>query len=506
MTDLVLCATCWDKSNIYKSVNNKISIITLKNKDLNNRIISSYYGICTICIISLAMGLLCIHRGHEWGDDFAMYISQAKSILSLSVNELYEQNKYAMDNSSALIGPYLYPMGFPLIICLVYSWLGLNLVALKILCLSFFIGSVYILYGIINQQINQKNVSLAICALIAFHPQLIIFSDQILSDFPFLFFSLLSVRFIIDSKNTLLKNLVIGFLIFFSYLLRDTGIFLIAFLFIYQVKNYNIFLISIKARFVSALPYILFLFLFIVNRICLPDGGSNHLAEFHNITIYTVLENLIYYSAQFARFFIPLNSSYLYVSILIGGLFCIFTLVGIYSLRNINPHFIVYTVLMFLVYTIWPSRQGIRFLIPIIPFLLYFTYQGILYVKTSRYLSPVLYLYVLYILLSGIFQTIDFYKRDPNEVLTTNTNQLYDYIKANTTKKDVIVFFKPRALRLFTERNAIYQSEPAKIISSDAAYLVGETGSNIENTAFLPVFSNAQFTLYKISRSEKRMQ
>src|SRR5580692_1060 len=90
---------------------------------------------------SFALALLCIHKGHNWGDDFAQYIEQARAISSHSLDSYLQTNRYAMDHSDSASGPYLCPNGFPLLIAPVYRLFGLNLVAFKVWCTLFFLGS-----------------------------------------------------------------------------------------------------------------------------------------------------------------------------------------------------------------------------------------------------------------------------------------------------------------------------------------------------------------------------
>ena len=60
-----------------------------------------------ICIIvlSLLLGLAVLNRGHDWGDDFASYIMQAKSIWTGTMPEFVEHNRFTITQSSIVIGP-----------------------------------------------------------------------------------------------------------------------------------------------------------------------------------------------------------------------------------------------------------------------------------------------------------------------------------------------------------------------------------------------------------------
>jgi len=89
----------------------------------------------------LALGLLIIQPGHNWGGDFALYIEQAIALSEGSLNELYEQNKFAMEHSQYALGPFLYPIGFPLILSPFIAVFGLDFMLLKYVVFFFSLGS-----------------------------------------------------------------------------------------------------------------------------------------------------------------------------------------------------------------------------------------------------------------------------------------------------------------------------------------------------------------------------
>lgn len=67
-----------------------------------------------VLLIALVGGLLCMDLGHEWGDDFALYLNQAECWIHGGMDALQQSNRQCMENSDGLVGPYLYPQGFPL--------------------------------------------------------------------------------------------------------------------------------------------------------------------------------------------------------------------------------------------------------------------------------------------------------------------------------------------------------------------------------------------------------
>ena len=74
-------------------------------------------------MLALVVGALAVimystHRaGHWWGDDWALYIRQAKGLLDGHPNRVLTQNEFTVNASDGPeFSPPLYPWGFPLIL------------------------------------------------------------------------------------------------------------------------------------------------------------------------------------------------------------------------------------------------------------------------------------------------------------------------------------------------------------------------------------------------------
>src|SRR6266540_2607994 len=180
-----------------------------------------------IIIVSLILGASTLTRGHQWGDDFAWYILQAKSIWAGTTNEFIQQSAFTNDQSTTYVGPLAYPWGYPLILIPSYAIKGIHPLALKIPALFFYAGFLVCLYLLLKARLTEAE-SLLIVGLFAFNPLLLQFLDQILSDIPFLFFSTLSLWLITKKgRRSTQRNILIGAAIFLVTFLRATGILLL---------------------------------------------------------------------------------------------------------------------------------------------------------------------------------------------------------------------------------------------------------------------------------------
>src|SRR5688500_17203327 len=152
-----------------------------------------------IVVASIVIGSSQLTRGHEWGDDFAGYIMQAKSILNGDMQNFVEHNGITIQQSSAQIGPVAYPWGYPLILTPIYALKGISPLALKLPGLFFFAGLLICIYLLTKTHLTTTE-SFLLVSLFAVNPLLINFLDEILSDIPFLFFSTLALLLMMKEK------------------------------------------------------------------------------------------------------------------------------------------------------------------------------------------------------------------------------------------------------------------------------------------------------------------
>jgi len=429
--------------------------------------------------IALACGiliLLCIDHGHNWGGDFALYISQTQALLSGSVHDLFEANKFAMDHSIRHIGPYLYPMGFPILLIPLYFLFGMNFWAMKVFCGAFLVGSVFLLYEVFNERFPARFFAFFIIVFIALNAIFVTHANAVLSDLPFFFFSLLTF-FLMGREHTLLNQLLLGCCLVMSYLIRDVGIVLVPTLFVYQAQLLFHRKEATGNWLFFGIPYLIFVIGFTLNYFFMPRGGENALSVFlANLNMETLVSNGKYYLKLIVSFFIdgiiPSNVLFLLLSpiILFMGLGAITSWKG-------NLHFLAYIALTFAILLIWPYCIR-RFLYPVLPFLLFFMLKGMVFLADRlrfeqglliRGLSVFLAIHVVVNLIT-IFQ---YARMDTNKILTPEMIGIYERFDETVPPDQIIGFRKPRVLRLMTNINSVKMDETS-FDASVADYLLIE--------------------------------
>jgi len=107
-----------------------------------------------------------IRDGHNWGGDFALYISHAKNI---AMGNSYSDTNYVYNQNYKLLSPRQYPPVFPIFLSVIYKIYGFNLFYMKIMNIIALLLSIYVYYYIVRKYAG-KNIALSCSAAFAFMP------------------------------------------------------------------------------------------------------------------------------------------------------------------------------------------------------------------------------------------------------------------------------------------------------------------------------------------------
>ena len=137
--------------------------------------------------------LFLLRPGHDWGDDFSLYINQARALVKGEVQEVYRQNQFTVDNSAwQSFSPYTYGWGFPLLLAPLYALFGLSFTAFKLLEVVLYLGFLTGFYALIRNRIDRLAAVLIVAAL-ALDNLYTAWTNTVLTEFPFLCFSVLGL-------------------------------------------------------------------------------------------------------------------------------------------------------------------------------------------------------------------------------------------------------------------------------------------------------------------------
>lgn len=473
-----------------------------------------------LIVLSLLLGASMLTRGHQWGDDFAWYILQAKSLLGGTMDEFMEQSAFTNGQSTTHLGPLAYPWGYPLILAPVYAIKGISPLALKLPGVLFYAGFLVCLYLLMRDRLSPAE-SLLIVSLFAFNPLLLQFLDQILSDIPFLFFSTLSLFLMTrrDRHHSLLLSGLIGVTIFWTTFLRITGVLLLGTLLIVAFFRFMKHRRDSGKRMEiiqhTLVICVTFAVLWVLSLVLFPSGGESYFSQYAQL-VETARRFAPAYFHVFSLFFGEAPAwRYLYYLVVI------FFLLGAWKRRREEPIFLLFFVLWLLVHITYPYWQGARYIFPLLPIFVYFAFQGMKVIVeqlSDKYRQIGQWaLYGLWLLIAGIFlftSSRHAYvnlqnNREINGPFDPFSTAVYSYIKEKTPPESVIIFFKPRVMVMMTGHPTIMSTECDRMYRGDYLVLSRKVGENQQippeeidacNLPLERVLRNNRFVVYKIEK------
>lgn len=514
------------------------------------RLLIQKYQWILVLLVAVVGGGFCMDLGHEWGDDFAMYLNQAQCWIGGGMDALYTANKACMDTSDGLLGPYLYPQGFPLFLSFfqrLFEQLGLSglslLYALKWANFGFFVlvllAYLRLLNGVFEGHWGKIFLGFV---LIAWHPKIWESADRLNSDLWFsalviLFFYALNTSF----KGWLSRALTLSLLIFVASASRSNGVFLVAAWFVAEWVDFR--KTGKAENRVVALMMGTMAGLFALYADA--GNGSNHWQLLKEIEFSTIVHNLGVYTEMAGSFpywhFATLVKLILYpvlwllVIVFWGIVFVGFRVAGQYKWGMA-----VFVLLNFGLYIVWPSVQGMRFLFPLLPLLSVFFVGGLAQTwksKISEWTQEASWLPGLFrnsqfvvvlgasmVLVQGAMTSVFYIKRDTNEAFSKDMRGVYDFVDEALPLGSRVSFHKPRLLRFVTgvesyriasdygkETVGVDESVPMKLGLNSALkklqthqmdfWILPKKQLVQAQKPALPIaFENEGFVIYKISR------
>jgi hypothetical protein len=501
----------------------------ISRKDAMNR--GRRNEILILVIVLMALFLVfsvSFRHGHHWGDDFSQYIVQARAVVDGSVQDTYEESKYRYDYSeNKLIGPVLYPWGYPLLLSAVYALRGFDILAMKAFTSLFFLLSLAVVFFLFRGRITFTR-NLLIVVLLGINPAFFEARDDVLSDFPFLFFSLLSLllmqRTVVDRKTLagpLGDSVLIGACMFLSFSTRMAGVVLLPTLLLVQlvesVRSYRLSR-TLPFRFTAFLaPYAVFFVLASALEIWLPSSSS-YADQLGDFGWGSVTRNLMLYAKLPVDFFTTSMGPWLTVA---GKLLFLISIpalcLGAVRTAGGSCLFILFPALYMALLIAWPGVQGLRFMFPVMPFFLLFLFQGmdgaasrlsLMPGQRLGVLSPAAAYGAVALLIFGATSLGQAFRavQHPGYVLdgpyTRDSASLFGFIAHNTRKDDVVIFSKPRAMWLFAGRRSVRLSRLEDIMVSEARFIACRRDDPVDkalhNKIWIAkkVYVNDSFSLY----------
>ena len=393
-----------------------------------------------------------LREGQLWGDDFAMYIMQARNI---SQGDWSAPSGYVYNPHFPHVGPPAYPPLFPLMLSPLYKIWGLNLTPMKIEVVLFFLAGLYLTFEFLSRQAPFLYAG-AIVVLLGLSPYFWEFKESVVSDLPFFFFSFLTLCVLSACdqdgwKSSAAASAAAG-CVYLCFATRAAGVVFIPCLLLSSIPRPGE--TRRKAQFATAAAVLLIGF---------------HSFVFRSLNGYVVqlggpwsglYRNLVSYSWALRHRLFGLGSDvfswgFLLVLLALGG-------IGLTQrLRRGVSAAEVFTVAYALIVLGWSNSADLRFLIPILP--MWLLYVSVALRNLPRRAEFTLAGVLVAVMIGGYasrFSAVDF---GPIREGLGNPAfaQICEYIRSQTPERSVIVYDRPRLLAMLSGRHASAYHEPA---------------------------------------------
>lgn len=466
-----------------------------------------------IIVLVVAFYLLTLRPGHYWGDDFALYILHARNIAE---GASYGDTGYIYNPSYPFLSPRTYPPMYPLMLAPIIRWGGMNLEAMKIETMLFFPAALFVVFLLFKHDL-RFDYTIALMVMLGFSPFFWDFKDGIRSDLPFLFFVYLAFLGVhlankaAASRSSLLPGtLLAGVAAGLACEARTLGLLIVPSLWVSD-------LVIHKKPTRLTVAVTLMCAAWVVLQTALLGRDASYFDQFAGWSPRVILSNSVY-AASLAHFWA--NGYDKSAAALLCLVFCGLAACGYLAKARERVTILeVFLPLYLLVILNWPAEQGFRFLIPVIPLLLFYSFLGLERIRSLGRIQLERRVFVglmaaVFLSYAGEYSTMDF-KSPGIGVHTKSAGKFFKFVAGQTRKDDVFVFAKPRALALFTGRHAAACHKPRddadlwnylqKINATYAA--LGPPDDEplrllVEQhcDCFDPVYSNADFRVYRIKR------
>lgn len=477
-----------------------------------------------VAILLGAMGAvhwLTLRPGHEWGDDFGMYVACAAN---LAEGRSYGSTGYIYNPAYPTIGPPTYPPVCSLLLAPVYRLCGLNLEAMKLVMVASMVA--FFLFALLCMWHELPfGWAVAIVGLVGLNRVYLGNANTIGSDLPFMAILYLTIFLIQKAYHTdagarpRLGFLVpAGLMVFVAFATRTVGAVVLPSLLAYDLVRYR--RITPWAVLVGGLFAIL-----AAGQSTLVHSDSAYFDQY-DVSPSIFLANAAGYLKEMAGFW---HNGYFKP---LGGLvFLAVTALAVLgyvgSVRRRITILEVFPVLYLAAVLLFPGYAGRRYLQPILPIYLLFAVRGLSHpwLADRARVRRVVFASLAVAIAGSYLASYTRLELAVTEGVSKATSvALFDYLRSQTSENDVIIFIKPRAMALLTARRSSAYHMPdddgelwdyfrrigashVVVVESDSAMAAVEDPARLaylrkfakRNPARLAlVFANADFSVYRI--------
>lgn len=487
--------------------------------------VASGAALGVVVAVTAAVAIALHRNGHTQGDDFALYLRQARSLFDGDIAQVVADNRFTVINSGGRFSPVAYPWGWPLLLApFVHLW-RLDYERLKLLEVACLCAWLILVHGIVRRRAGRV-LALSITAVVGTAPLLLEHTDQLLSEYPHV---LAVAAFIWWIDRILVRRPVI------DATTRDLvvlGVFAAA---AFNVRRESVVLVGVIAvtQFVEAIrsrrdrtgwpswqsigtPYLSFVvtvagFQLLIPSMLLPDngGGSEYIGARIGDYAGVLTEQLGLGSHP-----------------VLGAVILLIALGGMVLTCVRAPRLNVPLVAVAVLSTIAVSthfRMVERYYFQVLPWVIYFAAAAIIAAvgamrdeRVRRFalaaaVAPLVYLVAAHavVLPEEVQAARDFNRAGRQQIGPTDPNvtPVFAAVLEHTPPDAIVAFFRARMMTLYTDRRTIQTSDVDRMLRT-SDYYAQQRGSEYSQPALTSfeaaelgleeVWSNGRWVLWKL--------
>ena len=479
--------------------------------------------------------------GHEWGDDFILYLHQARCWIRGGMQELAISNQACMDQSDGVIGPYLYPQGFPVLMSLPMRGIDIwGFVGLKVFNFSIFILCMVAVYRWFRLLFEDRMLPVLLSLiLVIWHPKIWEAANRLTSDLWFAGLAGVFMYLLYSSwRNNLAKNITLGLLVFMATSTRTNGVFLLVpwVLLVWQENpkfygglraNGNLILVVVLGGLCGLLA--------LKNDL---GHGPVYMNMLKSVTPAQVFSNMGLYLKLIGTY--PLWHFATIIEATLGAWSTILLAAGVWAiilLAIVKRGWQLLPIVAFVgvnlaLFCAWPSLQGVRLLFVIFPMLAVLVVVGLM--ELWQIAKPVLEVRSVaralkksstwaialsaIVLIQGLATAVHYLVTDTNEAFSEEVADVYSFVESSVKPNERISFQKPRLMRYVTGAEVFKVAQDYPVNWSDElplnTYNINDAQIRLENKhinywivqksrggikpPFPIAFENLKFVVYKV--------
>jgi len=453
-----------------------------------------------LVVAAMVFQLATLRPGQSWGDDFALYLLHARNIAE---GRPYAETSY-LHLAGSPLGPSAYPPGLPLLLAPFYHQFGLDFTAFQrvvVVCLALGLSAACLLF----RRDLTPGYLLMFAGFTAFSPILWDFKENVLSEFPYMLFLYGSALALARPPGSpgiseRLHGLLAGLLVGAAAGTRTIGLLLLPALALSgllagrRLGRRTLWALAAASSVILVLSWF--------------GGATTYADQFGGIGFMGFRRNLRSYLAEIAGLLPGGNAGVIdeffrWLLIHLGvahgpnprlalGVGDVFALtMGALAMFGWAGRIArgctlldAYAPMHLLATAAFPSYQGGRYVLPLLPLLLFYVLIGLR--------LPGLHhgRFGRFVLLAGALTGASFYMARfaafdygplREGVGRPEAQAFFVSLRQNTTAKDLVLFGKPRALALMTKRRS---AEPCrKLTDADCWRYIDRVGATHIGTA-----------------------